>query len=144
MSLRAESGNAQRMHLPHAKSTGQMLDLIEGMDALHRRYDAAPGEQVFGERDELGDFGERARNDAIEFFCWVPGLDPLAHHRDVFQRELGYCFPEKGRLLMVAIQQHHVEIGSCNGDRDPGEPGSTADVEHASLAQVWSDCQTVK
>src|SRR2546429_9197999 len=100
MPLRLEPGKGEGVHLPQAEVGRQTLDLLERIDTLHRREHAARREQMSCQRDELGNFGKRAGNDAIEFLTGVPNLDPLAYYGGVLQLE-GRLPPTAARRLFV-------------------------------------------
>jgi len=51
------------------------------------------------QRNELRNFGKRARNDEIEFFIGVPRFDPLAYHGCVPQLKIRYRLLEEGCFL---------------------------------------------
>jgi len=138
MTLRPEPGNGEGVHLPHAEAGGQALDLLEGIDALHGREHTVRREQMSCQRDEFGDFGQRAGNDAIEFFSGLPSLGPLAYHGGVLQLELRYRLPEEGRLFVIAVEQCDLNVRSRHRDGNPGKSCAAADVEHPSSSHVWN------
>src|SRR5690242_14065908 len=122
MALRAESRNNDGAYLAHPKVGGNVLDLVEGMDALHCRDHAVWGEQVLRQRDEVGDLGESARNDEIELPVSAPGFDPLAHGLRVVQLELRDRVREKGGFLVVALEQDHARFGPRDRDWNSRKP----------------------
>src|SRR2546427_11288304 len=105
MPLSFEPWNGEGVHLPHAEVGRQTLDLLEGIDTLHRREHAARGEQMSRQRDELCNFGKRAGNDAIEFLTGVPSLGPLPYHSGVLQREVRSGLSQEGRVSVIAGKQ---------------------------------------
>jgi len=72
--------------------------------------------------NEFGNFGERAGNDAIEFFSGLPGLDPLAYNGGVLQLKVRYRLREEGRFFVIAVEQCDLNAGPATATGIPGNP----------------------
>src|SRR5438552_2046285 len=144
MPLGVEPRNGEGVHLPHAELWRQALDFLERVDTLHRREHTARREQMPSQRDELGDLGKRAGNDAIEFFIGVPCLEPLAYHSRVPQLKVRHRLPEKGRFFVIAVEQRDLNIGPRHRNGNPGKSRATAGIQHPSSSQVWDYGQAVE
>src|SRR5258706_6617579 len=144
MPLRPESGNGESVPLPDAEIGRQALDLLVGMDTLHRREHAALSKPMPCERDEFGNFGERAGNDAIEFFSGLPGLDPLAYNGGVLQLKVRYRLREEGRFFVIAVEQCDLNAGPGHRYGNPWKSRSAAGVQHPSSSHVGDDGQAVE
>src|SRR5712691_6006814 len=144
MPLRLEPWNGEGVHLPQAEVGRQALDLLEGIDTLHCREHAARREQMPCQRDELGNFGKRAGNDAIEFLTGAPCLDPLAYHSRVPQLKVGYRLPEESRFLVIAVEQCDLDVRPRHCKGNPGKSRAAANIQHSGPTQVWGHGEAVK
>src|SRR5258706_14881920 len=144
MPLRPESGNGEGVHLLHSEGGRQTLDLLEGMDTLHRGEHAARCKQMPCQRDELGNFGERAGNDAIEFFTGEPSLDPLAYHGGVVQLKVRYRLPEEGRFFVIAVEQYDLNVGPGQRNGNPGKSRAAAGIQHPGSIHIWDHGEAVE
>lgn len=144
MPFRAQSGNGESVHLPHAEPGWDPLDLLERMDTFHRGDHAARRKQVSGERNDFGDFRESPGDDEIEPLSGPPRFDPLADYSDILQTELRDRLVEEGALLVVAVEQGHLNIGSRHGDGNAGKSATAPRIEQSLPRHKRGDRKTIK
>jgi len=90
MPLRPSPGTAKACTC-FTRKAGQALDLLEGMDTLHRGEPRRPVQADDLSARRTRNFGERAGNEAIEIFSGLPSLDPLAYNGGVLQLKVRYA-----------------------------------------------------
>src|SRR5581483_10685425 len=129
MPLRLQPRNAEAHGVVQAVALGKPYELVARYDAFHCGEHAAGCEKVPRPAHELPGVGERTRDDDIELFLGLPGLDAVLDHGGVIELQLADGLTQERRLLLVRVEQRDLQTRTRDRERNPGETGAATDVQ---------------
>ena len=83
----------------------QLLDLLIGIDALHRKQGPLRAAQVAGNLSEASQVRKCSRYDDVYITRWTPVFHAFGDHLHVGEAKFGHCLAQEGALLMIAFNQ---------------------------------------
>ena len=148
MALRRR-GRARRARIAALQldTSAAARDLLVRMHALHRDERAVRrAHRRPASVDEVGEVGERARDDDVERLRRLPVLRRARSRTlDVGERELDRRLPQERALLVVAVEQRHARCGPRDRERNAGQAGAAADVDaRVAPSTCGSDSERVE
>src|SRR5476649_944849 len=131
-----DAGDRERQHLLYYAAWRQFVDFLIRMQSFHRRERPAGREQMPGDAHELVHVGKGARNDYVESVLRLPSLDALAAYLCVIQLQFNHGLIQKRGLLVIAVEQGHMRVRLGERERNAGQSGAAAHIEHALGVQM--------
>src|SRR6185437_2643732 len=146
MPLRFKTRNRNRQYFLNNESRRYLRQLFMRINTFHRYEPPShiPRTQMSRQLDEVRQIRKSARDYRIEPVHEAKIFNTFGQYFDILQAQFDTRLLQKGRLLMIAFEQSHLPVGTCQRQRDSRQTGATADIGDMRTRNVRQNSQAIK